>query len=83
MSHTYSIGCATANIDKHAAKKAAYKIIRDAQLDAKELVGDDNKDERNAAYNRMERAEEIAILCELTVDDHIAMSGRDCLWLLG
>ena len=73
----------TANIKKHVAQEAAYKIIRDAKLDAKELVGDENKEERNAAYNRMERAQEIAILCELTVDDHITINGRDCLWLLG
>ncbi len=73
----------TAKIDKKTAMDAALKIMRMAQVDIDCLQGRDDQDERKATYARHERAEEIAVLCEKTVDDHITMSGRDCLWLLG
>ena len=73
----------TANIDKTIALEAALAVMRSAQADIDCLQDSEDKDERKAAYVRRERAEEIAVLCEKTVDDHITMNGRDCLWLLG
>jgi hypothetical protein len=73
----------TANIDKTIALEAALSVMRSAQVDIDCLQRSEDKDERKAAYARRERAEEIAVLCEKTVDGHITMNGRDCLWLLG